>query len=137
MAHRCKSAKLYGKGILKGYRLLFKGRKDNAYLSIEPCKNNTVPVAIWDIQPEDERYLDVYEGYPTFYYKQDVEVELDTGEAIIAMAYIMTSKMKDRIHLNLPSEKYYEAVMEGYNSHGFDPKYILTAIELSEKGENC
>ena len=134
MAYRCQSAKLYGKGILGGYRLLFKGSEDNAYLTIEPCKDSIIPVAIWDIGPEDEMHLDVYEGYPTFYYKEDVEVELDTGETISAMVYIMTSKIKDRINLSLPSEKYYKAVMDGYKDHGFDPKYILEAIEVSVKG---
>lgn len=134
MEYRCQSAKSYGKGILKGYRLLFKGREGNAYLTIEPCKDSIIPVAIWDIGPEDEMHLDVYEGYPTFYYKEDVEVELDTGETISAMVYIMTSKMKDRINLSLPSEKYYVAVMDGYDAHGFDPKHILEAIEVSIKG---
>lgn len=134
MEYRCQSAKLYGKGILRGYRLLFKGSEDNAYLTIEPCKGSKIPVVIWDIGPGDEMHLDVYESFPTFYYKEDVEVELDTGETISGMVYIMTSKIKDRIKLSLPSDKYYAAVMDGYKDHGFDPKYIQEAIEVSVKG---
>ena len=35
MAMRCQRARFYGKGMLKGYRLLFKGQMENAYCTIE------------------------------------------------------------------------------------------------------
>jgi len=38
MSHRCPTAKVYGKGKLKRYRLLFRGSKNNAYLTIESKK---------------------------------------------------------------------------------------------------
>ena len=104
MSYRCPTAKVYGKGMLYGYRLLFKGTPGNAYLTIEPCKGKKVPVLIWEVQPKDEIALDRYEGYPSFYYKEDIPVELETGEIVTAMVYIMTNKIKDRIHLNSPSQ---------------------------------
>ncbi len=61
-------------------------------------------------KPSDEVALDRYEGYPSFYYKEDVEVELDSGELVKAMVYIMTDKIKDRISLNMPSKNYLAAV---------------------------
>ena len=135
MEYRCRTAKVYGKGILKGYRLLFKGSPGNAYLTIEAA-GNQVPVVIWEIKPDDEKELDRYEGYPNFYEKEEIKVELETGERVTAMVYIMTDKIKDRIELNLPSKSYFEAVKEGYESFGFDLKYLHKALEASNKKES-
>ena len=67
MKYRCQTAKVYGKGMLHGFRLLFKGGRENAYLTIEPFEGGKVPVVIWDIKRKDEIALDRYEGYPSFY----------------------------------------------------------------------
>ncbi len=131
MGHRCKTAKVYGKGILKGYRLLFKGRDEGAYLTIEKKRGGKVPVILWELQPADEIALDIYEGYPRFYEKEDLQVTLETGERVLAMVYIMTNKVLERIHLNLPSKSYLETVRLGYEKAGFDFKYIEEALNIS------
>ena len=136
MEFRCRTAKVYGKGVLKGYRILFKGSKNNAYLTIEAKIGQEVPVVIWEIKADDEKELDRYEGYPSFYYKENIPVELETGEMVEAMVYIMTNKIKDRIELNLPSKSYLEAVKEGYESFGFDLKYLDEALEVINKKES-
>lgn len=132
MSYRCRRAKIYGKGLLKGYELLFKGTPGNAYLTIEPKRDSKVPVVVWDIKDEDEIALDRYEGYPSFYYKETIPVEFESGEVIEAMVYIMTNKIEDRIHLNQPSSRYLETVREGYKSFGFNLKYIDEALEASK-----
>lgn len=132
MKYRCPTAKVYGKGKIYGYRLLFRGGPGNAYLTIEPCKGGKVPVVLWEIKPNDEKELDRYEGYPSFYYKEDIPVELDTGEIVTGMVYIMTRK---RIHLNSPSQRYLEAVSEGYDSFGFNKEYITKALDVSKSRE--
>lgn len=129
MKLRCPTAKVYGKGILKDYRLLFKGSLGNAYLTVESKIGEEVPVVIWEIEPEDELSLDRYEGYPGFYYKKDLEVVLETGDVVTAMVYIMTGS---RTHLNLPSKYYLEVVKEGYESFGFDTKIIDEALKMSK-----
>jgi hypothetical protein len=130
---RCPTAKLYGKGILEGYRLLFKGQMDNAYCTVEKKKGGKVPVIVWELQREDERALDYYEGYPRFYDKKDVKVTLENGKTITAMVYIMTDKVHDRINLNLPSRSYLDIVIEGYEAAGFDLKFIDEALNISDK----
>lgn len=135
MEYRCRTAKVYGKGMLKDYKLLFKGSKDNAYLTIEEKAGEELPVVIWDIKADDEKELDRYEGYSSFYYKENIPVELETGEIVTAMVYIMTNKIKDRIELNLPSKSYLEAVKEGYESFGFKLKYLDEALEASKTKE--
>jgi len=133
MAMRCPTAKIEGKGILKGYRLLFKGREDSAYCTIEKKRGGKVPVVIWELEPEDEKALDFYEGYPRFYEKEDVKVTLENGRVIMAMVYIMTDKVLNRIHLNLPSKSYLHTVREGYRRAGFDEKFVEDALKVSEK----
>ena len=38
-----------------------------------------MPILVWEIQKKDEASLDLYEGYPNFYDKQMLEIELDEG----------------------------------------------------------
>lgn len=76
MARRCPTARLLGTSELEGYRLLFKGSKTGAYATIEEQKGGRVPVLIWKIGEQDERNLDRYEGYPVFYHKKEIEVQL-------------------------------------------------------------
>ncbi len=136
MAYRCPTAKVYGKGMLLDYQLLFKGREDNAYATIEPKRGSKVPVLVWELQPEDEKALDYYEGYPRFYEKMEVELNLETGERITAMVYIMTDEVMERIQLNLPSRSYLETVRVGYARAGFDNKYIEAALDISRKEQD-
>ena len=78
MAVRCPDARVVGNAILYGWQLLFKG-----CATIEPNPERNTPVLVWEISERDERSLDRYEGYPSFYYKKDLEVEtfpLEGGE---------------------------------------------------------
>ena len=76
MAQRCPDAIYVGTAELKDYQLLFKGSQSGSYLTVEPKKGSTVPVLVWRISERDEHYLDCYEGYPSFYYKKTMEVEV-------------------------------------------------------------
>ena len=133
MSYRCPTAKVYGKGMLEGYRLLFKGMEGNAYATIETCEGCKVPVLIWDLKPKDEKELDRYEGFPTTYKKEWLEVNLDNGETVTAMVYIMNDKLKSRRHINLPSRMYLNIVIEGYIDADFDIKYLESALEISRE----
>lgn len=89
MQFRCPESKLIGKGKLKNWRLMFKGSLSGNYATIEREKNFEVPILLWKISKADEKNLDRYEGCPNFYYKKEIEVEMDNGKKISAMAYIM------------------------------------------------
>ena len=75
MKWRCPNAEIMGTGELKDWRLLFKGSKTGAYLTIEKCKGYSVPFAVWEVDASDEAALDRYEGFPSFYYKQELSFE--------------------------------------------------------------
>ena len=74
MRMRCPRATILGTATLKGWVLLFKGSKTGSYLTIERNEKGSVPVVIWEVTESDEKALDRYEGFPSFYYKKDIKV---------------------------------------------------------------
>ena len=54
MRWRCPGARIIGTSELQDYRLLFKGSKTGSYLTVEPKKGCTVPVAVWEVTDQDE-----------------------------------------------------------------------------------
>ena len=134
MRHRCPTAKIIGTAEIKDYELLFKGSKTGSYLTIEPKKGATVPVAVWEVKQGDEANLDIYEGAPRFYYKKDMQIKCryrKSGKTrtISAFVYIMH---EDR-QLGIPSAYYVNTCLNGYDSFGFDSELIYKAIDKSLK----
>lgn len=121
MAYRCPTAKVVGTSILNDWRLLFDGPA-----SIEKYEGYKVPILIWEIQPEDEKSLDRYEGYPSYYRKEMLDVEAN-GKTINAMVYIMNTNKE-----HIPSDYYYRVLEQGYERFGFD-KNILEQALLESK----
>jgi gamma-glutamylcyclotransferase (GGCT)/AIG2-like uncharacterized protein YtfP len=125
MAHRCPTAAPLTGAKLPGYDLKFRGRDGWAVATVEPGEGS-VPVLLWRIKPRDERSLDAYEGWPHFYRKENVDIEVG-GHTVSAMVYIMN----DGHPLGMPSQSYLETILEGYESAGFDPDALRRALELS------
>lgn len=124
MAFRCPTAKVVGNGVLKDYELLFRGSSRSAVATVEPKEGAAVPVLVWDIMPTDELSLDRYEGYPRFYEKQMMEVEME-GKKVSAMVYVMTPGHE----LGIPSEYYVETIRQGYETAGFDMDVLEAAVD--------
>ena len=78
MKRRCPKAIPIGKGILKDYKLVFKGVAD-----VIKSPGDEVPIAIWKITEECEKALDRYEGFPHLYRKEYVTVEIEGKEEMV------------------------------------------------------
>mgnify|MGYP003760031641 FL=1 len=126
MAFRCPTAKVIGASKIKDYELLFRGGRRGSVATVEPLKGSHVPVLLWELKEKDLQALDRYEGYPHFYRKEILDVELN-GKTISAMVYIMN----DGHPFGSPSDYYLNAIMEGYKSAGFDTEYLEQAVEKS------
>lgn len=124
MAKRCPTAKLLGASTLRNHRLVFRGSHAAAVTNIEPAKGCGVSVLVWDITPADEAALDLYEGFPHLYEKQQFRLRLD-GKVVDCMAYVMRG---DR-PIGKPSAFYYSAVLEGYKAAGFDTEILRNAVQ--------
>ena len=132
MKLRCPTARVVGTAEIKDYELLFKGSQTGSYLTIEPKKGGIVPVAVWEVQEQDVRLLDRYEGWPRFYYKKDMEIRykgIRTGRhrTVTAFVYIMH---EDR-EIGIPSNRYISTCIEGYNDFGFNLNILFDAVDRS------
>lgn len=123
MGVRCPSATIYATGEIDDYQLVFRGNKSRAYLTIEPCEGETVPIVIWEITGEDERALDMYEGYPTLYTKASIDI----GDGIRGFTYIMN----EGFELGAPTEQYLKTCAEGYDYFNFNKAILDSAPRLS------
>lgn len=128
MAKRCPTAKVVGASEIKDYALLFRGGKNGAVATVEPCEGVSVPVLLWKITPKDEAALDIYEGYPSFYDKETMELTLE-DKTVSAMVYVMTKGHR----LGYPSDFYYNTIREGYKTAGFDTSVLEQAVEYTEQ----
>ncbi|MBO6290862.1 MAG: gamma-glutamylcyclotransferase, partial [Selenomonas sp.] len=86
-----------------------------------------VPCYIWSITEADEKSLDRYEGYPTFYYKKTLPVELIDGGTIEGMAYIMHEERE----LGIPYANYFNNMREVYAIENWDDKILWDALDKS------
>ena len=108
MAWRCPSARFVKTDAIPDYRLLFRGSKTGSYLTVEPMQGRSVPVAIWEVTPEDEA---------AFYDK----VEEESGRGFL---YVMQPGRS----LGKPSLRYVETCLAGYRDMGFDEDILWEAI---------
>ena len=124
MRVRCPTAKYLGSGVVENYELQFKGSARGAHATIAPKEGNSVPVGVWRIQTGDEKRLDLYEGYPNYYFKRTVPVTME-GRTIRGMAYIMDLKQD----FGLPSPNYYYIVEKGYRDCGLNTRVLEQALD--------
>ena len=106
MAYRCPNARLIGMGQLPNHRLEF-----YLHATVERSRAHgaSVPVAVWEIDEEDEKNLDHYEGFPKYYTKHKRKVVMDDGSQIEGMVYIM-----NLIRAEPPTEVYYNGIRKAY-----------------------
>ena len=81
----------------------------------------------------DELALDQYEGYPSFYYKKELQIavkNIKTGKTTMENAFVYI--MHEDRPLGLPSFYYVETCTEGDETVGFDTKLLEEAIRKSE-----
>ena len=128
MAHRCPNARLISMGYLPNHRLEF-----YLHATVERTRAHgaKVPVAVWEITDADERRLDRYEGFPTYYTKHRRRVMMDDGSEIWGMVYIM-----NMIRPQPPTAGYYNAIAFAYEKRSFSDQIesvLEPALERSQR----
>jgi len=131
MAYRCPDAKRVTTAVLKDYKLVFKGSMTGSYLTIVKSKGDMVPVGVWRISKSDEKNLDRYEGYPSFYEKHMLTIPCTDGKNHRVMVYIMH---ENRV-IGVPRKSYVDTCLKGYEDFGFNPDILIKAEE--EAHEYC
>ncbi len=128
MRRRCPTSKPIGKGILKGWRLAFKGSRTGSYLTIVKDPDGEVPVGLFRVSREDEAALDRYEGYPVFYQKIRQTVSTQDGD-VTGFVYLMP----ENAGYGIPSDVYAFTCLEGYDNFGLDHEYLYRALKESKE----
>ncbi|MCR5566361.1 MAG: gamma-glutamylcyclotransferase [Clostridiales bacterium] len=128
MAYRCPDARLLGTGYICGARLEF-----YLHATVEKTGNeqDQVPVAVWEISPQGERRLDMYEGVPAYYIKEEWPVLMSDGSETVGMIYLMK-----QIRQSSPRDEYYEGIAGAYRMLGLESRIstvLQPALERSRK----
>lgn len=133
MRRRCQGARLLGRGMLAGYRLTFRGHDGNCHATIDVDAAGRVPVLLWNTTPADEKALDRYEGFPSYYRKERVLVG-HNRRVLTGMAYVMNGEEMGR-----PSEAYFATILQGYKDAGIDvaPLYVALDRAINESERGC
>ena len=128
MAWRCPSAKKLGSGMLEGWELIYRRSYSGAYATIRKAPGKYVPVGLWKISAQNERALDRYEGYPSFYQKYDVDALVSGGKTVTGMVYIMRP---DAVP-GYPTEWYIDTIYRGYQDFDLDARFLADSIRLNQ-----
>ena len=132
MKFRCPNNKVIGKGYIKDYKLAF-----NYHADIILFKGSEVPVLFWEIDKEDWKNLDRYEGYPNYYVKQTVKAVFEDKE-IECIVYVMTQYYDCLV---APSYDYFNTILCGYEENKMDCRFLIKAVVESlnknEMPRNC
>ncbi len=129
MKKRCPNSRRLGVSQIEGYALEFHGCK-GAVATIVLREDSRVPVVIWEISERDELNLDRYEGFPRLYFKKDFQIFLGKHK-VNAFAYIMSGGYD----VGIPSEYYFNTILEGYTDNGIDTKPLFSALFTAK--EHC
>lgn len=125
MAYRCPNSKVICNGELHGWKLVF-----NVHADIIKADNEEdfVPVVAWNIDDSDWYMLDMYEGYPSYYVKEVVDVVLENGKKEKAIVYVMAD---DRKGVSPPASSYFNCIFKGYMDNGINTDYLFDALDYS------
>lgn len=125
MDYRCPNSCVVCNGWLRGWKLVF-----NIHADVIKTDNeeDIVPVVVWDIAEEDWNRLDMYEGFPSYYVKEIVNVILDNGKNESAVVYVMASNRKG---IYPPAQSYFNCIYKGYIDNEIDVECLCNALEHS------
>ena len=99
---------------IKDYKLVFdkkaSGKPGNTFANIQPQDNSVVEGALYLIDQESLKKLDVVEGVPVHYLRKEIEVNTNTGEKVKAWVYVANG---DLLASGKPSRDYLGHLLAG------------------------
>ena len=120
MAVRCPTAVCLGAAQIDNYEFVFRAHADIAKSPGSICHG-----VLWDITKEDLQSLDRLEGYPYYYTRFRVRVNL--GDHFV---YALTYQMNDQTYIQEPGKSYLDMVREGYRQNNVPTNQIDHAINM-------
>lgn len=125
---RC-NAKIVDVAVLPDWRLEF-----NLHADVRSCINDEVFGLVWDIDVDDVDIVDQIEGYP-FYYKKINHVVYSKNDPMLAYSCFCYHMTDEHQTLGLPTESYWNLVLEGYKYNDIPAEQLYNALERAENYE--
>ncbi len=122
METRCPDHKVIMSYTLDNFKLMFRSAAD-----IVKHQNSKVEGVIFLISLQDERNLDMYEGVPNIYIKEYFYCKIGNNEEKV-LYYKMNSE-----GVGKPTDKYYNAIHEGYLQNCLNVSLLEEALKYSIK----
>ncbi len=111
MKIRCPKAIFIKRVYLENYKFIYDGYsfyRKGAVANITPCNKTIVWGGLYEIDEECLKSLDRYEGYPSAYDREELEVKDKDENKFKAWVYLREGKTK-----GIPSKEYREIILEG------------------------
>ena len=119
MQERCPDSIGISPAVLNGWKLV-----ERTYADIEECPGECVNGALYEISENDLAALDIYEGYPEYYTRQEVLVEDYSGKHWKALVYTMTEECGKLRDHGRYSERYRKVCSDGAEYWGIPNAFI-------------
>jgi gamma-glutamylcyclotransferase (GGCT)/AIG2-like uncharacterized protein YtfP len=130
MKKRCRNAKFIGRGYIENYNFVYDGysfSRKGAVANIIPYEGDIVFGAIWEINEDDLKNLDKYEGYPNVYNRKLIIAKDDNGLEYNVWVYLRESQ-----GIGMPSKEYYDIVIKGAKECNLPEDYINKKLRRYE-----
>ena len=118
MAQRCPGALSLGHA-----RLVDRIFRFATHADVVKCKGSYVDGVLWTIDDFHLNALDRLEGYPYYYNRRRLRVAHD-NRIVMAETYYMQPGNLDA----LPSQSYFDMVVEGYNQHNIPLDQVYNSV---------
>jgi len=118
MAQRCPGALSLGHA-----RLVDRIFRFATHADVVKCKGSYVDGVLWTIDDFHLNALDRLEGYPYYYNRRSLRVAHD-NRIVMAETYYMQPGNLD----SLPSQGYFDMVVEGYNQHNIPLDQVYNSV---------
>jgi gamma-glutamylcyclotransferase len=122
MQRNCPGASLIGQGRLEGYRVEFNVYSDRwrgGAANIEPDPDGHVWGVVYEVSEDELDALDTYVGHPTFYRREDVDIEVG-GEVVPCLTY-RVAHQKGYVR---PTDEYMARIRQAIRTRGLPPEAL-------------
>jgi len=119
MSIRCPGAVSLGSAYLHGYRFVFRTHAD-----VELADYSYVNGVLWQVSDDHLDSLDMLEGFPSYYLRQRVWVNVENEDRVVACVYTIA----DQDYLREPGAGYLQMCTEGYIAHGVPTNQLTDAL---------